>query len=165
VTLFVRGSVLVFPRTPVSGPHGTSYVNDAETYMVVAGDTLYSLAVKLLGSGARAQELADFNADVLGTGGLMPGMVLRIPGTEKSVRVICDPRVVSTREVVDMGWREVAELQILAREWPGDENSLVVWRGQEWQPVGIPMPRDGSPATRHFHVRCQLVTGSGDGGG
>ncbi|MDR2615812.1 MAG: LysM peptidoglycan-binding domain-containing protein [Oscillospiraceae bacterium] len=53
-----------------------SELDGYETYKVQAGDTLYSIAEKLLGDGEKCTELKILNK-LLG-GGVEPGQVLKI---------------------------------------------------------------------------------------
>ena len=58
----------------------------ARTYLVKDGDTLWSIAAKQLGSGARHEEILKLNADKLsGPDELQVGMKLKLPGSEQRV--------------------------------------------------------------------------------
>jgi hypothetical protein len=70
------------------------------------------------------------------------------------VTVVCGVRALSTSETAALGYQTRAAIRILARVWPGDGHSLVAWRGGDWEPVGLPLPRTGSPSTAHHQIDC-----------
>jgi LysM repeat protein len=65
--------------TPSTQPAGAVALGPQD-YKVQKGDTLYSIALKQLGSGKRWHELLDMNTQILGgkPTGLRPGMILRL---------------------------------------------------------------------------------------
>ena len=74
------GGSATAPRSKASGSSA------ARTYVVKDGDTLWSIAAKQLGSGARHAEILRLNADKLsGPDELQVGMKLKLPGSEQRV--------------------------------------------------------------------------------
>lgn len=60
--------------------YGASSGTESGTYTVLAGDSLWSIAQKTMGSGALYEQLRSANYDkIVRGGGLKPGMVLTVP--------------------------------------------------------------------------------------
>ena len=73
------------PRASVE-PKSTAEKPQTREYTVARGDSLWRIAERLLGDGARFTELVDLNADVLDgrPDFITPGTVLRVPIVESS---------------------------------------------------------------------------------
>lgn len=83
------------------------------------------------------------------------GPVLAAVGPAVSVQ--CGVRALTASETADLGLTTETVYRVLAREWPGDVNSLLTYKGDQWEPIGDPLHFDGSPRTRHTQVRMKLV--------
>lgn len=72
---------LVRPKPPAAAPAATPATPTTRTYRVVAGDTLWGIAVKTLGSGARWQEIFNLNRATVGgnPNTIRAGMVFKLP--------------------------------------------------------------------------------------
>lgn len=70
------GVDIVIPAAPV----------DSKTYIVSSGDTLWGIALKLLGDGDRYREIAAYNG-LVNPDRLEIGQVIRIPGSEKRTTI------------------------------------------------------------------------------
>lgn len=80
------------PVAIASGQHAT------RLYQVAKGDTLYSIAADLLGSGARWRELHELNRNKVGSGYLLRvGQSLRVPSGPPTVAQRERPQVLAAR--------------------------------------------------------------------
>lgn len=80
------------------------------------------------------------------------------------VEVQCTVRSRSAAEDLSGGVAAATDFRILARTWPGDIDSLITWKGVELEPVGDPLPYDGSRRTQHFEIRANLTQQSREAG-
>lgn len=71
--------------------------------------------------------------------------------------VPCTVRFLSTSEVTSEGLVLFTYGRLIAREWPGDEHSLVTFQGRDYDTKGEPLTFDGSPATAHVEVSLVRV--------
>jgi nucleoid-associated protein YgaU len=73
--------------SPAHGHSSSGIARDGHTYMVKAGDSLYGIAKRLLGSGRKADALYALNKDVIGPdkSRLKLGMLLKLPEAATSL--------------------------------------------------------------------------------
>jgi nucleoid-associated protein YgaU len=77
----LRAAASSSPRSASPAPRSQGGSAAGRTYVVKEGDTLWSIAAKQLGSGARHEEILKLNAQKLsGAHELQVGMKLKLPG-------------------------------------------------------------------------------------
>lgn len=69
----------------------------------------------------------------------------------------------SAEESTDLTGFQLTDLRIIiARDWPGDVNSYVIWDGDVWETVGRPQQFKQSRRTGHWRVTVKYI-GSANG--
>lgn len=63
----------------------------------------------------------------------------------------------SAEEYHDAGLQVLDMRVVLARYWPGNENSHVTWSSELWEMVGAPGELNMSRRTRHWRVTMRRV--------
>lgn len=71
--------------------------------------------------------------------------------------VPCTVRFQTSSEVTSEGLIIVTYGRLIARTWPGDEYSLVTFKGREYDTQGEPIEFDGSKATAHWEVSLKSI--------
>ena len=91
---------------PEPGPEPTPGPSPTGEYVVQPGDSLWAIAEKLLGSGARYTEIMDLNG--LTSIIIYPGQVLQIPGYsgKKTITVTVTQYTYDILELMAEGWHK-----------------------------------------------------------
>jgi len=63
----------------------------------------------------------------------------------------------TAEETMADGLQLLSLLRVFSRDWPGDLNSQVLWKGDRWETVGDPQHHHISPRTAHWEITLRRL--------